>query len=99
MVALQKGSPYLHDVNDLLHLAKQMGLIDAGYYNYMPNATKCNTLNDIKKSHQGENQIVIVEINDIYGMLILLGLGMGGAIIIFGAEIVAMVREKTNENI
>ena len=49
-----------------------MGLIDAGYNNYMPNATKCTTFNDIKRSHQGKNQTVIIEVNDIYGMLIVI---------------------------
>ena len=73
-----------------------MGLIDAGYNNYMPNATKCTTFNDIKRSHQGKNQTVIIEVNDIYGMLILLGLGIGVAMIISIAEniiMVSMVRE------
>lgn len=73
-----------------------MGLIDAGYYNYMPNATKCSTFNDIKNSHQGKNQTIIVEINDIYGMLILLGLGIGGAMIIFSLEMFIKVRESLN---
>ena len=46
-----------------------MGMIDAGYNNYMPNATECTTFNDIKKSHLGKN---IVGSKDI-GYYILTG--------------------------
>ena len=73
-----------------------MGMIDAGYNNYMPNATECTTFNDIKKSHLGKNQTIIIETNDIYGMLILLGLGIVAATIIFIAEIITKVRVKQN---
>ena len=73
-----------------------MGMIDAGYNNYMPNATECTTFNDIKKSHLGKNKTIIIETNDIYGMLILLGLGIVTAAIIFIAETITMVRVNKN---
>ena len=36
----QKESPYLEDVNELIELAQQMGLINAQIQKYVPNATK-----------------------------------------------------------
>ena len=74
----------MDDANSLIHLAKQMGLIDVGYYNHMPNATKCKTIKDIYRSHV--NDLVILEVSDIYGMLILLALGLGGALVLFSSE-------------
>ena len=73
-------------MNNLINLAKQMGLIEMGYYNHLPNATKCKTVNDVYESHREENHVVTMEVNDIYGMLVLLGLGVGGALLTFIAE-------------
>ena len=79
----------MDDVNSVILLAKQMGLIDVSYYNHMPNATKCNTIKDIYQSHV--NDLVILEVSDIYGMLILLALGFGGSLVIFSIEMVFKV--------
>ena len=92
----QKQSPFLEDMNSFIHLAKQMGLIQMGYYNHLPNATKCITIGDVHKSHTEKNNTVTVEVNDIYGMLVLLGLGVGGALITFIAEIALLVSWKHN---
>lgn len=91
-VIFQKQSPYLDDINGFIQLAKQMGLIDTSYYNNLPNATKCNNINDVHESLMENNYTVTVELNDIYGMLILLGLGVVGALITFIAEIASLVR-------
>ena len=90
-VVFQKQSPHLDEMNSLIDMAKQMGLIHMSYYNLLPNATKCNTIGDVYKSHAEQNQTVIVKVNDIYGMLVLLGLGVGGALLVFIAEIVLLV--------
>ena len=57
----------------------------------MPNSTLCNTVNDVYQSHMENNHTVIVKLNDIYGMLVLLGLGVGLALITFTAETLFMV--------
>lgn len=74
-----------------------MGLIDVGYYQYMPNATKCSTLEDVKKSQLGKKQ-TIIEVDDIYGMLVVHGLGLVGAIIVFCGEMIIMVSFETESN-
>ena len=79
-------------MNYFIHLAKQMGLINKSFFNYLPNATACKNGNDIYESHVGNNQRVIVQLNNIYGMLVLLGLGVGGALITFPAENLWSVR-------
>ena len=73
-----------------------MGLIHNSYYNYLPNATKCTTIGDVNKSHEGKNRRVTVHLNDIFGMLILLGLGAGGALISLITEIIFSVRVHCN---
>ena len=69
-----------------------MGLIDRGYNNNMPNSTKCATLKDIRDSHLGKNNVVIVKMNNIYGTLILFGIGIGASLLILGLECVMKVR-------
>ena len=86
----QKQSPFLDDMNSLIDIAKQIGLIHQSYYSYLPNATKCNTIADVFKSHKRGR--VIVKMNDVYGMLVILGLGMGLALITFTAENILLVR-------
>ena len=88
----QKQSPLLDDFNSFLHLAKQMGLIEKSYYSLMPNATKCMNLNDVLKLHMGKNNEVILEVKNIYGILVLLGLGVGLALIMLCAENASKVK-------
>ena len=85
-------------MNNLIHIAKQMGMIDRSYYSNMLNATKCKTITDVYESHMEKNRTVNVEMNDILGMLLLLGLGVGGALITFVAEVIFVVRGSLNQN-
>ena len=78
-------------MNYFIDLAKQMGLIQKSFFNYLPNGTICSTVNDVYESHMENDHTVTVKLNDIYGMLVLLGLGVGLALIIFTAETVMMV--------
>ena len=89
----QKQSPLLNQFNYLIHLAKEMGLILKSYYAHLPNATKCNTIADMLKSHAEQNQNAIVELNDIYGMLVLLGFGLSVAHIVLFSEYTLLVSE------
>ena len=93
----QIQSPFLEDINSFIHLAKQMGLIHKSYYNHLPNATECKTITDVYKSQTEKNHKVTVEVNDIFGMLVLLGLGVGGALLTFIAEMFLMVRRNINK--
>ena len=78
----QKQSPFLEDMNSFIHLAKQMGQINQRFYNYLPNATVCKS----NEPHGDNDHVVIVKLRDIYGMLVLLALGMGVALTAFIAE-------------
>ena len=89
---LQKQSPFLDDMNNLIHLAQQMGLLEMGYQKYQPNATKCQTIQDVYKSHAENNEKVRVKLSDVYGILSLLGLGFGLAVITVIAETSLPVR-------
>ena len=74
----------MNDANTLISLAKEMGLIDLSYFNNMH--TKCGTIKDIYQSHV--NDLVILEVGDIYGMLIILALGFGVSLVSFMLEII-----------
>ena len=90
----QKESPFLEDMNTLIQVAKQMGLIEMSYFKHLPNATKCRTLNDVYESHAKLSHKVTVEVNDIFGTMILLGLGLTGALFILIAEEILKIRVR-----
>ena len=87
-IVFQKQSPYLDDINSFIDIAKQMGLILKSYYKNLPNATKCNSISEVFESHEERNVKVRVELNAIYGMLVILGIGAGVALLTFITEIV-----------
>ena len=50
-LSFQKGSPYIQDVNRLIGLSGQMGMMDVTAF--LANSTKCDTWSEIKASHKG----------------------------------------------
>ena len=80
-------------MNNLIDLAKQMGLIQRSYNRNLPNASKCNSIHDAFKSHTENNQKVKVKLSDVYGMLALLGFGFGLALIALFVENALLVRK------
>ena len=79
---MQKGSPYVDDANKLIDLAHQLGIINLEIQNNILNATKCSTWSAVQESHRGEGKIAAFKIENIYGMMILLAVGLGGSLII-----------------
>ena len=65
-----------------------MGLIDID--GAFPNFTKCSTWKDIKESHSSDT-LVELQLHDVYGMLILLSIGLMGSV--FGL-VVEKVRDR-----
>ena len=55
--SFQKGSPFIQDVNRLIGLSGQMGMMDVTAF--LANSTKCDTWSEIKASHKGPH------INDV----------------------------------
>ena len=89
---MQKGSPYLDDVNQLLGLAHQMGLLrefDNFFQTSLPNVTKCSTWQDIQASHMALVEKAVIKVEDIYGITSLLVIGISGGLLIFFVEIFA----------
>ena len=74
----------MEDFNFLLDLKDQMGVefSQDGIEKFIPNATKCMNWQDVKASHDTDktNSILVITFEDIYGITILLALGLGGAI-------------------
>lgn len=85
-ILFQRRSPYLEDANTLIDLANQMGLIANEIQKKVPNATHCLTWSAVQASHTRKGQDVIFKLQDIYGLMILLAMGLGGATIILIAE-------------
>ena len=72
-----------------------MGVIEKTYFDNLPNATTCNTIGDVFKTHADKNQELIMELKFIYGMLVLLGIGVGVAIITFLTEVIWSIGGKS----
>ena len=77
----------MEDFNYLGGIRKQMG---SSFQNEMkrklPNSTRCSTWNDVEQSHTMEDPRVVVQLEDIYGMMILLAVGLNGAVVVLMME-------------
>ena len=73
-----------------------MGLFDMtdDIEDYLPNSTKCMTWQDVKASHEKDNPQVVVRLDDIYGMVIILALGLGGAVVAFTVECLSKAQKQ-----
>ena len=76
----------MEDVNYLIDLAAQMGLIDASISNALPNGTKCNSWHDVQASHMADDHKIVLMLKDVYGMMSLLGLGYVVSLVAFAIE-------------
>ena len=76
----------MEDVNELIELAHQMGLIDAQIEKYVSNATKCMTWPAVQASHTENDKTVVFELEDLFGILVLIAMGLSGALITWLAE-------------
>ena len=72
-----------------------MGVIEKAYDNNLPNATTCNTIGDVFKSHAEKNQELKMEMKFIYGMLVIYGIGMDVAMIYFLIEVIWSIGDKS----
>ena len=63
-----------------------MGLMDSILKNALPNATKCSTLHDIQASHTATDRRVVIEFEDIYGVMLIPYFGFGFALFTIIAE-------------
>ena len=79
----------MQDFNYLMDLMNQMDLEFSRnrILDYLPNSTNCMTWPEVKASHETDSPTVIIKIENIYGMLILLAVGLGGSLIVFILEL------------
>ena len=61
-----------------------------------PNATKCMTWQGVKASHETDNSEVIIRADDIYGMIILLAMGLSGALIVLILELLVKAHTESS---
>ena len=82
---LQRGSPYLEDVNWAINLAREIGLIDAQFRKYVPHAKKCSTHARVRQSHYDKvaGTVEVFQMKNIYGMLMLLAMGLVSSVSAF----------------
>ena len=97
-IFFQRGSPYLEDANELIQLAREAGFIDAEFKKHVQNATNCLTHADVEESHFGKKPKLVLKLKNIYGMIILLAVGLGGAFFtLIGEIIVNKIGNKKEE--
>ena len=77
----------MDDVNELIYLANQIGLIDKVIQSKTPNASKCLTRSAVEETNNNQSEKMgILKIEDIYGMLVLQSIGLGGALLVLLVE-------------
>ena len=79
----------MEDANELIDLARETGLIEAQFRRELPNATKCLSHADVERSHFGKDEKVVFKMDNIYGMIILLSLGLCVSTLIAMVELIA----------
>ena len=52
------------------------------------------TWQDVKASHETDNPEVVIRMDDIYGMMILLATGLGGALVVLTLELLMKARKE-----
>ena len=82
----------MEDVNLLINLAKQMGLIDNSMKTNVPNSTKCETYQDIQESHSNRDKPAVLKFEDTQGMLIVWLVGIALAVLVVMVEAVISLR-------
>ena len=84
------------DTNELIHKANQMGLIDTKLQTYYYNASNCLTKAAVLETNiKQAGGTRVLRIENISGMLLILPIGLGGALLVFLAEhIICKIYEK-----
>ena len=65
---------------------------------FIPNSTNCMTWQDVKASHETDIPEVVINIDDIYGMVILLAMGLSGAMVALTLELLIKARKERSMN-
>ena len=65
-----------------------MGFIDKQIQNNVPNASNCLTRSAVQASHIKRGNNVVYMMKDVYGMIILLGVGIFGGLTILIIEFI-----------
>ena len=76
----------MDDVNELIEIARQSGMIDVQFKRYLPFASKCLTNADRQEHNIEKDRTVAFKLENIYGIIILWAIGLGGCVITMIAE-------------
>ena len=95
LYSFQKGSQFLEDLNYFTVTKFEMGMYSLKrVFDFVANSTKCKTWQDVKSSHKIENHEVTIRNTDLFGMMILLASGIGGALIMMVLELVVKAKHQ-----
>ena len=61
---------------------------------FIPNSTNCMTWQDVKASHETDSPEVVINIDDIYGMVILFFMGLCGAMVALILELLIKAQKE-----
>ena len=98
-MSFQKGSKFLDDINYLIDINKEMGihLTMDWLLRDLPNATKCLAWHDVKESHTIDASQVVVNLEDSYGIMVLLAIGLCGGMITLIVEKLLKAQKPTQK--
>ena len=76
----------MDDLNRLIVMSQQMGFMNNLFEKNVANSTKCTTWKQVTESHMVRNQDAGFRLKDLGGIMLVLAVGLGAALIIFFAE-------------
>ena len=74
-----------------------MGLGEKDLLKYLPNATQCDNWHAIRESHNTKGQNVVFKIEDIYGIVLLLAIGLSGAFLVATVEYIFLKKKADSD--
>ena len=78
----------MEDANELIERAREAGFIDTELKKHAPHAKDCLTRANAEKSHFVKEERFPLKLENIYGMLILLAIGLGGGLVTLICEVI-----------
>ena len=62
----------------------------------IPNTTKCKTWTDVKRSHMAQEHNVVVTLDAIYGLLLILAVGLSGSMVFLSLEHLVKILKRNS---
>ena len=76
----------MEDLNNIIDMSHATGFSKLTNDDFLPYGKSCLTWQDVKASHDAEDGQVVIRLEEVFGMLIILFVGLSGAAVTMALE-------------